>query len=175
MRIFIRSPCPWGASCIFAWLPVRPFVPLALRSPGPTILLRHCCAASDQLEPCWHPLASRPSCSTWNTAAVVRLSFSAVSSLVFSLWPSGEPVVLTANSLRRVSAEEQLGPWWQSYFLYFTVISFLESSGISGWVGSWVLERGRCWEAMKCLSTVFHITWRLCGGGQEWEIYFSLI
>ena len=68
-----------------------------------------------------------------------------------------------------------LGPWWRSYFLYFTVISFLEFAGISGWVGSWVLERGWCWGAMKCLSTVLHITWRLCGGGQEWETYFSLI
>ena len=175
MRIFIRSPCPWGASCIFALLPVRPFVPLALRSPGLTILLHHCCAASDQLEPYRHPLDSWPSCSTSTTAAVVQLSFCAVSSLVFSLWPSGKPMVLMANSLRRVSAEEQLGPWWQSYFLYLTVISFLEFAGISGWVGSWILERGRCFGAMKWLSAVFHITWRLCGGGQEWEISFSLI
>lgn len=58
IMIFIRSPWLWGASCMFALLPIRPFVPLALKSAalGPSFCATdHCCAAAEQL---WTTLTS---------------------------------------------------------------------------------------------------------------------
>ena len=139
MMIFSRSLWLWGSSCIFALL-----------FPYSSCSSRVCCP--------WHPSALLTAAATW---LWVTLSFSqllafpwytdrayygAAESLwsitfgLFLLWAWGKPMIFMASSLRRVSAEEQLGPDDR-------VISsssqpfFPEFTGTLGWVCVWVLER----------------------------------
>lgn len=150
--LFRHDP-PWGFSSEvlpvrgflhIALLPVRPFVPFGFwglqASPSfctIAVLLLTSLSHTDIL---WTP---GPSCSASTTATVVQLSFCAVSSLVFSLRPSEKPMVLMANSLkgfcrRAVGAlVTELFPLSHSHFLP-------RIFGHFGWVGSWILERGRC-------------------------------